>query len=159
MDSQELIKTIEELKKAGFIYNDSDFCRKLGFPKSFLSERWSGSRPWPLVVSVPSGSCWVPWKCSPSKTRKAVILLSARKVKKAASCPGVALCRSVCRLWVPHPIYPVLDEVGLAASQIRSPLLDEGCRLWLEAEADRLALLVSLGGSSVGVVGVSFWHD
>lgn len=32
-----------------------------------------------------SGSCWVPGRCSPSKTRKAVILISARKVKKAAS--------------------------------------------------------------------------
>ena len=29
---------------------------------------------------------------------------------------------------------------------------------WLQPEADRLALLVSLGGSSIGVVGVSFWH-
>lgn len=44
MDNQELIKTIDELKKAGFIYNDSDFCRKLGFPKSFLSEMKSGKK-------------------------------------------------------------------------------------------------------------------
>lgn len=44
MDNQELIKTIEELKKAGFIYNDSDFCRKLGFPKSFLSEMKAGKK-------------------------------------------------------------------------------------------------------------------
>lgn len=45
MDNQTLIKTLEDLKNAGFIYNDSDFCRKTGMAKSFLSEMKMGRRP------------------------------------------------------------------------------------------------------------------
>lgn len=44
MENQELIKTIEDLKKAGLVYNDADFCRKCGFAKSFLSEMKAGKR-------------------------------------------------------------------------------------------------------------------
>lgn len=44
MDNQTLIETIEALKKAGFVYNDSDFCRKTGMAKSFLSEMKAGRR-------------------------------------------------------------------------------------------------------------------
>lgn len=44
MDYQELTKVIEGLKKTEFVYNDSDFCRKCGFSKSFLSEMKSGKR-------------------------------------------------------------------------------------------------------------------
>ena len=45
MENQTLIKTLEDLKKAGFIYNDTDFCRKTGMAKSFLSEMKMGRRP------------------------------------------------------------------------------------------------------------------
>ena len=45
MEYQTLIETIEDLKKAGLIYNDTDFCRKTGMAKSFLSEMKAGRRP------------------------------------------------------------------------------------------------------------------
>ena len=35
MDNQTLIKTLEDLKNAGFYYNDADFCRKTGMPSHF----------------------------------------------------------------------------------------------------------------------------
>ena len=44
MDNQTLIKTLEDLKNAGFIYNDADFCRKTGMSKTFLSEMKAGKR-------------------------------------------------------------------------------------------------------------------
>ena len=44
MDNQTLIKTLEDLKKGGFCYNDADFCRKTGMSKSFLSEMKAGKR-------------------------------------------------------------------------------------------------------------------
>lgn len=44
MDYQTLTKTLEDLKKAGFIYNDADFCRKTGMSKTFLSEMKAGKR-------------------------------------------------------------------------------------------------------------------
>lgn len=44
MDNQTLIKTLEDLKNTGFIYNDADFCRKLGCSKTFLSEMKAGKR-------------------------------------------------------------------------------------------------------------------
>lgn len=43
MDNQELIKTIEELKKAGFVYNDSDFCSELGISKGTFGSWKSGT--------------------------------------------------------------------------------------------------------------------
>lgn len=56
----------------------------------------------------------------------------------------------------------VLDHVhyfiALAAIVQRCPSLDLSDGLGGEAVSHRLALLVSLGGSSVGVVGVSFRH-
>lgn len=44
MENQTLIKLLEDLKNNGFIYNDSDLCRKLGCSKSFLSEMKAGKR-------------------------------------------------------------------------------------------------------------------
>ena len=45
MDNQTLIKTLEDLKNAGFIYNDADFCRKMGIGTSRLSMMKTGKRP------------------------------------------------------------------------------------------------------------------
>ena len=44
MDNQTLIKILEDLKNAGFIYNDADFCRKTVMSKTFLSEMKAGKR-------------------------------------------------------------------------------------------------------------------
>lgn len=45
MENQEFTKLLQDLKNGGFIYNDSDLCRKLGCSKSFLSEMKGGKRP------------------------------------------------------------------------------------------------------------------
>lgn len=44
MENQDLMKLIQDLKEGGFVYNDSDLCRKLGCSKSFLSEMKTGKR-------------------------------------------------------------------------------------------------------------------
>ena len=38
MENQTLTKVIEELKNAGIVHSDADFCRKTGFKPSFVSE-------------------------------------------------------------------------------------------------------------------------
>ena len=44
MEYQTFIKLLEDLKNEGYIYNDSDFCRKTGMAKSFVSEMKAGKR-------------------------------------------------------------------------------------------------------------------
>lgn len=44
MENQDFIKLLEDLKNANFVYNDADFCRKVGLSKSFLSEMKTGKR-------------------------------------------------------------------------------------------------------------------
>lgn len=41
-DSQWLIDIIESLKSAGEIYNETDFCKKTGLNKSFISDMKAG---------------------------------------------------------------------------------------------------------------------
>lgn len=41
-DSQWLIDLIESLKEVGEIYNDTDFCKKTGLNKTFVSDMKSG---------------------------------------------------------------------------------------------------------------------
>lgn len=43
-DIQQLIKFIEQLKNDGKVYNDTDFCQKVGIPKSYLSEFRAGRK-------------------------------------------------------------------------------------------------------------------
>lgn len=45
MEYQDFIKLLEDLKNAGFYYNDADFCRKLGIGTSRLSMMKTGKRP------------------------------------------------------------------------------------------------------------------
>lgn len=45
METQDFIKLLEELKNAGFFYNDADFCRKMGIGTSRLSMMKTGKRP------------------------------------------------------------------------------------------------------------------
>lgn len=44
MEYQTITEIIEALKKAKFVYNDADFCRKTGFPPSFVSEMKAGKK-------------------------------------------------------------------------------------------------------------------
>lgn len=44
-DYQQLTQLIEDLKKAGLVYNDADFSRKVGLSTSFVSEMKSGKKP------------------------------------------------------------------------------------------------------------------
>lgn len=43
-DYQTITELIEDLKKAGLVYNDADFCRKVGISTSFVSEMKSGKK-------------------------------------------------------------------------------------------------------------------
>lgn len=45
MENQTLTKVIEELKNAGIVHSDADFCRKTGFKPSFVSEMKAGKKP------------------------------------------------------------------------------------------------------------------
>lgn len=45
MENQEFIKLLEDLKNGGFIYNDADFCKKVGFARSHVSEMKAGKKP------------------------------------------------------------------------------------------------------------------
>ncbi len=45
MENQEFIKLLEDLKSGGFIYNDADFCKKVGFSRSHVSEMKAGKKP------------------------------------------------------------------------------------------------------------------
>lgn len=45
METQDFIKLLEDLKNAGFFYNDADFCRKMGIGTSRLSMMKTGKRP------------------------------------------------------------------------------------------------------------------
>lgn len=45
MDNQDFIKLLEDIKKAGLIYNDADLCNKVGFSRSHISEIRSGKKP------------------------------------------------------------------------------------------------------------------
>lgn len=45
MDNQDFIKLVEDLKQGGFIYNDADFCKKVGFSRSHVSEMKAGKKP------------------------------------------------------------------------------------------------------------------
>ena len=44
MENQDFIKLLEDLKKAGLIYNDADLCNKVGFSRSHISEIKAGNR-------------------------------------------------------------------------------------------------------------------
>lgn len=43
-NNEELIEFIKTLKDSGRIYNETDFCQKVGIPKSYLSQLKSGTR-------------------------------------------------------------------------------------------------------------------
>lgn len=45
MENQSLAKILEDLKSAGLIYNDADFCRKTGIKPSHISEIKTGKKP------------------------------------------------------------------------------------------------------------------
>jgi hypothetical protein len=45
METQDFIKLLEDMKKAGCFYNDADFCRKMDIATSRLSMMKSGQRP------------------------------------------------------------------------------------------------------------------
>lgn len=45
MENQDFIKLLEDLKKAGLIYNDADLCNKVGFSRSHISEIRAGKKP------------------------------------------------------------------------------------------------------------------
>lgn len=45
MEKQSFIDTLEALKEAGLIYNDADFCKKVGLSRSHLSEMRQGKKP------------------------------------------------------------------------------------------------------------------
>ena len=45
MENQTLIEVIEDLKNAGLVHSDADFCRKTGLQPSFVSEMKSGKKP------------------------------------------------------------------------------------------------------------------
>lgn len=43
-DNKWLLDILERLKEGNFVYNDSDFCRQTGIPKTYLSDMKSGRR-------------------------------------------------------------------------------------------------------------------
>lgn len=43
---------LEGLKNAGLVYNDADFCRKVGIKASFLSEMKAGKKPFTTATRV-----------------------------------------------------------------------------------------------------------
>lgn len=45
MENQDFVKIIEGLKDAGFVYNDADFCKKVGLSRSHVSEIRKGKKP------------------------------------------------------------------------------------------------------------------
>ena len=45
MENQDFIKLLEDLKNKGFVYNDADFCKKVGFSRSHVSEMRQGKKP------------------------------------------------------------------------------------------------------------------
>lgn len=45
MENQGITELIDELRKAGFVYNDSDFCKKTGLARSHVSEMKVGKKP------------------------------------------------------------------------------------------------------------------
>lgn len=58
METQDFIKLLEDLKNAGFFYNDADFCRKMGIGTSRLSmmkttKRQADKKKKPLFQRLP----------------------------------------------------------------------------------------------------------
>ena len=52
MENQDFIKIIEGLKSAGLVYNDADFCKKVGLSRSHVSEIRKGKKPCTIALSI-----------------------------------------------------------------------------------------------------------
>ena len=50
MENQDFIKLLEDLKNGGFIYNDADFCKKVGLSRSHVSEMRAGKKPFTALT-------------------------------------------------------------------------------------------------------------